>query len=684
MKSPKNIRNIALLGSSGAGKTTLVEHMLFNAKATTRIGKVEDGNTVMDWDADEIEKRMSISMSLGYFDYKNERINVIDTPGYPEFLGEQLAAVTAVETAIIVASAVGMYDTGLEQAIEAVSTRKIAKAVLVNKMDSEHADYDKVIEQIVDNSDIHPAPLFIPIGRESTFSGVIDLVKGKAYINDQPAEIPADMMSTVDEYRAKLMEGVAESDDALLETFLETGELTHDQLVEGVKNGIKHGTLIPVFACSTTKNLGVITFMDAVLEYLPSPCDVTSMPVLDGENMIEFTPAGETPLFAYVFKSFSDPNVGDMAYIRLFSGSMQSGLDVYVPEKDGRDKIGGMYFIQGKNRKDTGELCAGDIGGLVKLKTAKGLTSITSLGSNLRGLPVHLPEPMYWQAIKAANQSDEDKIGAALGRLLEEDPTISSAFDAETHEHIISAIGEQQINLVVKRLKTRFKVDAMVSDPKIPYRETITGKSDVSYRHKKQTGGRGQYGEVYFRVAPLPRGEGYKFVDAIVGGTIPSKFIPAIEKGVNETMVKGIIAGCKVVDLQVEVYFGSYHDVDSSEMAFKIASSMALRDGFQKANPILLEPIYDLRIVIPAEFMGDVMGDISTRRGKILGMEQKGKKQILNANLPLAELAAYFPALKSITQGRGKFTREFAFFEKVPGELADKVVAAYREQKEQD
>jgi elongation factor G len=684
MRSPKNIRNIALLGSSGGGKTTLAEHMIFNAKATTRIGKVEDGNTVMDWDADEIEKRMSISMSLGHFDYKNERINVIDTPGYPEYMGEQLCAVTAVETAIIVASAVGMYDTGLEQAIEAVQTRKIAKAILVNKMDSEHADYDKVIESITDNSDLHPAPLFIPIGREGSFQGVIDLVKGQAYINDQPAEIPADMKDAVEEYRAKLMEGVAESDDALLETFLENGELSHEQLVQGVKNGIKHGSLIPVFACSANHNLGVVTFMDAILEYLPSPADVQTMPVLDGENAIDFIPAGESPLFAYVFKSFSDPNVGDMAYIRVFSGSMQSGLDVYVPEKDGRDKIGGMYFIQGKNRKDTGELCAGDIGGLVKLKTAKGLTTITSVGSNLRCLPVKLPEPMFWQAIKAQNQSDEDKIGAALTRILEEDPTVSSAFDPETHEHIISAIGEQQINLVQKRLKSRFKVEAVLSDPRIPYRETITGKSDVSYRHKKQTGGRGQYGEVYFRVCPTPRGDGFVFTDSIVGGTIPSKFIPAIEKGVNEIMAKGIIAGCKVVDIQVEVYFGSYHDVDSSEMAFKIASSMALRDGFQKASPILLEPIQDLQIVIPSEFMGDVMGDISTRRGKILGMEQRGKKQILNANLPLAELAAYFPALKSITQGRGKFTQRFAFFEKVPAEIAEKVIAAYREQKEQD
>jgi elongation factor G len=374
--------------------------------------------------------------------------------------------------------------------------------------------------------------------------------------------------------------------------------------------------------------------------------------------------------------------MGEIAYTRIFSGSIKSGQDIYVPEKDAKDKISSAYYFIGKNRIDANELRAGEIAGLVKLKVAKGLNSIVAQGSKISFREIKLPSPVYWQSIRAANQNDEDKIGQALAKLLSEDPTINATINTETHENVIAGIGEQQVALIQKRLKSRFKVEAELKSPRIPYKETITGKSDHKYRHKKQSGGKGQYGEVYFRLSPTERGEGFKFINSIVGGTIPSNFIPAIEKGLNETMEQGIIAGYNVVDICVDVYFGSYHDVDSSEMAFKIASRMCLKEGFNMAKPIILEPIYLVEIIIPSEYLGDVMGDISTRRGKIQGMEQVGKKQILKATMPLAELFGYFPNLKSLTQGRGLFEQKFSHYEKLPEELAKNIIEAYQSPEE--
>ncbi len=677
----KNIRNILFVGGSGSGKTTLIEHMLYNAKSTSRIGKIDDGNTMMDFDAEEIEKKMSITLSMGHLDWKNYRVNMIDAPSYPDFYGEQIAGFAAVETAMLVVNGAGSFDVSIELPLELMAKNEgIAKAIIVNRLDNEHADYQKAIDMIQENSEIIPAPLIIPIGKENTFTGVVDIIKGKAFIDGKATDIPADMADVVEEARMKLMEAVAEADDALLEKYFEEGELTDEELVTGVKKGIKKGLVIPVFACSAVKNVGVDILLDAIIDYLPSPADHPEVPAeIDGKvQTIKISEDGD--LYAYIFKSFADPNIGDIAYVRVFSGTLRSGMDVLVPEKDGKDKIGGISYVQGKNRTDTTELRAGEIGGLVKLKLARGMNSLVPTNAKYRYPTPKLPSPIYWQTIRAANQSDEDKIGAALTRLLDEDPTVVLTLNTETHEQIISGAGEQQIGLVVKNLMKRFKVEAVLDTPRIPYRETITGNADERYRHKKQSGGRGQYGEVYFRLKPSERGKNFEFIDSIVGGRIPSKFVPAIEKGVVETMDRGVIAGYKVVDISVEVYDGSYHDVDSSEMAFKIASSQCLKACFAKANPILLEPIHNVKIVIPTEYMGDVMGDISTRRGKILGMEQSGKKQILNAQLPLAELFSYYPALKSLTQGRGRFEQEFSHYERVPYEVAEKVIAEYKEQ----
>lgn len=675
----KKMRNLLFLGSGGAGKTTLAEQIFFLTHTTSRIGKIDEGNTVLDFDPEEIAKKMSLNLSLGFVNHKDHKINIIDAPGNPDFLGDVMVAVPAVENAVLVANAAGGFEVGLELAIELLDHKKVGKVIVVNRMDNEHADFYKTLESIHENSGINPTPIHLPIGREGAFEGVVDILRQKAIRLNGEGDVPAEMQSAVEEARLHLMEAVAETDEALLNIFLENMELTDAQLLPGLKKAVANGDIYPAFVCSAHTGVGVEAFLDAVTQYLPSPEDANPLHVLENGNPKDFIAKANGELLGYIFKLYADPNMGDYAYVRVFSGSLKTGTEFYIPEKDAKEKAGNMYYMQGKNRQDTQEIRAGEIGALVKLKNAKALNSICALGSKL-SLPMpELPSPTFWQMIRAAQQSDEDKIGQALQRVIAEDPTIRFDLNQETHENVISGMGEQQLQLVLKKLKNRYKVDAMMKEPRIPYKETIMGSAESQYKHKKQSGGRGQYGEVYFRIKPTERGEGFKFINAIVGGVIPSNFVPAIEKGLLETLEKGIIAGYQVVDVAVEVYYGSYHDVDSSEMAFKIASSMALKEGFKKCKPILLEPIHELTIIVPSEYMGDVMGDISTRRGRIMGMEQRGKKQYLNAQMPVAEMYFYFPALKSFTQGRGRFTQKFSHYEKVPDEITAKVVASYQD-----
>lgn len=675
----KKLRNLLFMGSSGAGKTTVAEQIFYLTKTTNRIGKIDEGNTVMDFDPEETAKGMSLSLSLGWVNHKDHKINILDAPGNPDFIGDAIVAIPAVENVVLVVNAAAGFEVGLELAMEQLEHKKVGKIILVNRMDNEHADFHKVLEHIHENAGIKATPIHIPIGKENTFEGVVDIIRQKAIRPSGESEVPAEMQDAVAEARQNLMEAVAETDEELLNSFLEHMELSDEQLLAGMKKAVANGDIFPAFVCSAHTGVGVLAFLDAVTQYLPSPEDANPLHILEKGEPQEFNVKADGDLFGYIFKLYADPNMGDYAYLRVFSGVLKTGMEFYIPEKDTKDKAGNMYYMLGKTRNDTAEIRAGEIGALVKLKNAKALNSVTSIGSS-RSLPMpELPTPIYWQMIRAANQSDEDKIGTALQRVIAEDPTIRYELNLETHENVISGMGEQQLQLVLKKLKNRYKVDAMMKEPRIPYKETIMGSAESQYRHKKQSGGRGQYGEVYFRIKPTERGEGFKFINSIVGGVIPSNFVPAIEKGLLETLEKGIIAGYQVVDVSVDVYYGSYHDVDSSEMAFKIASSMALKEGFKKCKPILLEPIHDLTIIVPSEYMGDVMGDINTRRGRIMGMEQRGKKQYLNAQMPVAEMFFYFPALKSITQGRGRFLQKFSHYEKVPDEITAKVVAAWQD-----
>jgi len=675
----KKIRNLLFIGSSGAGKTTLAEQIFFLTHSSTRLGKIDEGNTLMDFDPEEAAKKMSLGLSIGFANYKDHKINLLDAPGYPDFIGDAIGAIPAAENAIIVANATGGYEVGLELAIEQIEHRKMGKIILVNRMDNEHADYDKTLEAIAENTGIKPIKLHIPIGKEGTFEGVVDVIRNKAIKAGGETDVPANLTNAVEEARLHLMEAVAETDEELLNEFLENMELPHDKLIAGLKKAILNGEVSPAFVCSAATAVGVMAFLDGVIDYLPSPADAVEMDVLvnDAPDKFVCNPNGE--ILGYIFKLYADPNMGDFAYVRLFSGTIKTGVEFYIPEKEAKDKVGNMYFMLGKNRNDCTEIKAGDIGALVKLKNAKVMNSVVSPNSKMAIIPVELPTPTSWQSLKAVNQSDEDKIGSALQRVIAEDPTIRYELNVETHENVLSGMGEQQLLLVLKKLKNRYKVDANLKEPRIPYKETIMGSTESHYKHKKQSGGRGQYGDVYFRIKPTERGVGFQFINAVVGGTIPSNFIPAIEKGLVETMEKGIIAGYQVVDVAVEVYYGSYHDVDSSEMAFKIASSMALKEGFKNCKPILLEPIHEVIIIVPSEYMGDVMGDISTRRGRIMGMEQRGKKQYLTAQMPVAEMYTYYPALKSFTQGRGRFIQKFSHYEKVPDDITQNVVAAWQD-----
>lgn len=678
----KNIRNIAFLGSSGAGKTTLAENLLYTTKMITRIGKVDDGNTVMDFDPEEIDKKNSLSLSCGFIDYKNNRINVIDAPGTPDYIGDQLSVFPAVETVCIVANASGGFEVGLEKALEQLANSKKSRALIINKLDQEHSDFNKIIETIAESSDIRAIPFIIPIGSESEFKGVVDILKNKAYIDGKVADVPADMADDIEEKRNVLMEAVAESDEQLLEKFFDAGELTTEEMANGAKKAIAAGTIMPAFAVSANTQVGLNALLEAIIEYLPSPAEFPNLQVSEDGEEKEFVCSPDGKILGFIFKNYGDPTMGDIAYFRLYSGSIIPGTEVFIPEKDNKDKIGNIYYAQGKNRVDASEIKAGEIGALVKLKYARSMDSFVDNGSNMKCKPVVFPNPVMWKSVVGESQNDEDKIGVAIQRLINEDPTIHLKINPETHENILSGTSEQQLLLLQKKLKNRYKVNAVLKAPRIPYRETITGKTDVEYKHKKQSGGKGQYGHVFMRIGPKVRGEGYEFINSVVGGTIPSGYIPAVEKGINETMITGIIAGYPVVDIYCDLYYGSYHDVDSSEMAFKLASTMALKIGFAKCNPILLEPIHQMKIVIPTEYMGDVMGDISTRRGKIIGMEQVGRKQILTSELPLAEVYKYFPTLKSLTQGRGQFTQSFSHYEKVPNDETNKIIAESQQEQE--
>jgi len=675
------IRNVALVGHQESGKTMLSESLLFTAGAIPRLGRIEDGNTTMDYDREEVARKISIHSGVAWCEHNGHKINLIDTPGYEDFVGDVLLGLDVSEGAIITIRADAGVEVGTDRVWGFVQDHQLPGLFVINRMDKEHANFDSVLEGLHEHFGHNVHPIHVPIGSGDNFRGVVDVVEMKAYEFEKdgkggvkPAEIPAALKARVDELRKEMMESAAESDEKLMEKYLETEALTEEEFRTGLALGVKTGQIFPVLCASPLRNMGASLILDAIVKYLPG-ADTAHHVTTDGREIpfdVKGTPA------AYVFKNISDPHIGDMLCVRVYHGTLMPGSDVHNTSRNTSERTGQLYSVVGKNRQETDQIHAGDIGALVKLRVTKVCDTLGDKhsGGVVRATP--LPKPSINAAIAPVTKGDDEKMGTGLHRLQDEDPTFDVVPSAETHQTLIYGQGELHLEIIVHKLKERFGVAVTLDKPRIPYKETIRKKAEAQGRHKKQTGGRGQFGDVWIRIEPLARGKQFEFVDGVVGGVVPGKFIPAVEKGIVATMEMGVIAGYQMVDVKATIYDGSYHTVDSSEQAFKTAGSLAFKAAVEKAGPVLLEPIVNLKVKVPDEFLGDVMGDLSGRRGKIQGTENVGRFALVSAQVPMAELYKYSTHLRSMTQGRGSHTRELSHYEEVPREIADKIIAEHK------
>ncbi len=689
--SSESIRNIALIGHGGSGKTSLAELILFTAGETTRIGSITEGTTISDYTANEIEKQYSISLSLLNAEWQNTKINILDTPGYSDFIGEVKSGLRVSDVAVMVLKAVEGVEVGAEINQKFVDELNLPSSIIINKVDNERSSFTEVVKQAKERLNGNAIVITFPVNEGNGFDTVVDVVKMKAYQYGAPGtrkvtemDIPASAADEAEAYRTELFEKVAELSEDLLNKYLEEGALSDEELAKGLKDSILAKNLVPVFAMSSTKGVGVNNFLDFVVKDCPSPLETGAVEgkMKDSDKVVSVpvNPNGEPVMF--IFKTISEAHVGELSLYRVYSGTITAGLDL-INEKNGKiERLNQLSVLNGRNRKDISKLCAGDIGAVVKLKDTHTNNTLAAKSFSVILNPIKFPEASINGAILPKAKGDEDKIANGLHTIHEEDPSFSSKFDPELSQTIIYGQGEIHLDLAIKRLKERYGVEVELVQPKIPFREAIKGRCEsAEYKHKKQSGGRGQFGHVFLKVEPLPRGGGFQFVNAIVGGAIPGRFIPAVEKGITEVMEKGVIAGCKVVDIKATLFFGSFHDVDSDEMSFKIAGSMGFKKAFLEAKPVLLEPIYEVEITIPEECMGDVMGDVSSRRGKISGMDSEGHYQKIKAVLPLAELYRYSSTLRSLTGGRGTHTRKFSHYSEVPKEVEAKIIEEYQKSK---
>jgi len=687
-----HIRNVALVAHHGVGKTTLAEAMLFQAKATTRIGRIADGSTMLDHSPEEISRQITIDLGLAQFEFQGHKINLLDTPGYADFVGDVYSALRVADSAILVLRAATGVEVGTEVVWEVLKQEKTPLLVVVNMMDKEHANFDAAVKSCHDRLGLNAVPVQLPIGEAEKFHGVVDLIENKAYTftgkgaDEKSSEvpIPAELKDKAAKARATLLEEAATGDEQLMEKFLGSGDLSVEEIRKGLCERVVMCDLAPVFCCAAASNLGVKEVLDEVVDVLPSPLDVHPQRA-NGENGsagVEIKPDAGTPAAATVFKTLAEAHLGELSLIRLWSGRLEPGKDLVNTTRGRSEKLGTLYHLCGKERTDCRGSAAGDIVAAVKLRETHTGDTLADKARPVKLAPPDFPLPVAAECIRAKNKGDEEKMAVGLNRLHEEDPTLSRYFEESTKESIVQGMGDLHLEILVERMKKRFGVEVVLSKPHVPYRETIKGRAEGDYRHKKQTGGRGQFGEVHLRVAPLPRGAKFEFVDEVKGGVIPHNFIPAVEKGVVSGMERGPLAGYPVVDVKTTVFFGKYHDVDSSEMAFKIAAESCFHEVILKATPVLLEPYSDLEVRVPEEFLGDVMGDLSSKRGKILGTESDGHYVQIKARVPMAETYKYATHLRAITQGRGLYQAKFSHYEEVPRELADKVIAAAKAERE--
>ena len=681
----KNLRNIGLIGHGASGKTSLVEALLFNTGNTDRLGRVEDGTTVTDFDQEEKKRGISLSVSIAPIEADETKINLVDIPGYFDFSGELIQGMRAVDVATIVVCGVSGVQVGTEKAWDYCNKIKLPRTFFINKLDRENSSYDKTLAQLKEKFGISVVPIQYPIGIEDDFKGVVNVISKRVRIHDpktnkiQEMDAPEELLEKIDECKRMIMEAVAETSEELLDKYFSEGELSDEEIYSGLIEGCASGEIAPVMCGSASKVIGMRCFLEDVVECFPSPKYSIPQKAINTQNSEEvFIGLDENkPFSALVFKTIADPFVGKISLFRVITGKLSNEVTVINSNKDKTEKLANVFFMRGKNQIPTKEVVAGDIAAVAKLQYTETGDTLCDINNKVIYDKMNFPKPAISMAVLPKAKGDEDKISAALQRLLEEDPTFTITRDTENAETIISGVGETHLDVIASRLRNKFGAEVILRLPKIPYRETIKGIADVQGKHKKQSGGHGQYGDVKIKFEPRKDGESdLEFVDNVVGGVVPRNFIPAVEKGLKDSMQKGILAGYPVTNIKATLYDGSYHDVDSSEMAFKMAASIAFKKGMEEAQPILLEPIMKLTITVPEEYMGDVMGDINKRRGKILGMEPDDKgRQVIYAEAPQSETFKYAIDLRSMTQGRGFFEMELAKYNEVPQQLASKIIA---------
>ena len=679
----KNLRNVGLIGHGATGKTSLAESLLFYTNNTDRLGKVEDGTTVMDYEQEEKKRKISLSTSVASFEDSNVKINIVDMPGYFDFQGEMAQGMRAVDIATIVVCAASGIQVGTEKAWDYCEKIKLPRAFFVNKMDRENANFDKVLDQMKEMFGTSVVPIQYPIGKESDFNGIINVISKTALVYNaktskmETSEIPEDLNDKVEECKQMVMEAVAETDEELLDKYLNVGELCDEDIYNGLIKGCANGDIAPVLCGSAIKMIGIKSMINSIIKCFPSP--EHSLPQkainLSNDEEVFINIDDDKPFSAFVFKTIADPFVGKISLFRVMTGKISGEMTALNTNKDKQEKLNHLFFMKGKNQIPTQVISAGDIGAVAKLQyTATGDT-LCSDKLKIMYDKINLPNAVMPMAILPKSKGDEEKISLSLSKLMEEDPVFKVERDVENAETIIWGLGETHLEVIANRIKSKFGADVVLQEPKVPYRETIKGSSDVQGKHKKQSGGHGQYGDVKIKFEPRQDGElDLEFVDKVVGGAVPRNFIPAVEKGLRDCISNGVLAGYPVIGLKATLYDGSYHPVDSSEMAFKVAASIAYKKGLEAAQPILLEPIMSVQILVPDNYMGDVMGDINKRRGRVIGMEPEGRAQKIYAEVPMSEMFTYATDLRSMTQARGVFTSEFLRYDEVPANEVNKIL----------
>ncbi len=681
------IKNIGLFGHSGCGKTSFGEAMLYLVKENTRLGRTDEGTSVFDYDEDEIERKTSINLALGYGSYRDDFFNIIDTPGYADFIGDVLSGIQACDIGALIVDASSGVEFGTELVWKFLGDGHRNRVFFINKLKKEHSDFERTLDDIQKSFTAKMFPVFLPIGKEEGFSGLVDILKEKAYqykdgIRSE-GEIPAELKPKVAELKEKMVEVACDFSEPLMNKFMEGEPIPAAEVAQALRDGFRKGEIIPILAGDAYDNIGVDLFLEFAADYLPAPTEMGNITVIDTrtkeEKQLVRDPKG--PLSAIVFKTISEAHIGDLLYVRVFSGGLEPGQMAYNIGSGREEKINQLYRIKGKERTEVNKLMTGEIGALVKLKVTKTSDTLTAIGSTIQLPLIPFPQPSISVAIVPKTKGDEERVSNGLARLHDEDPTFTYRYDPELKQQLVSGLGELHLDVIIARLRRKFGVVVELQKPKIPYRETITKNAESQGKYKKQTGGHGQYGDVWLRVEPRERGAGFEFVDQIYGGSIPNKYIPSVEKGVVEAMGNGVLAGFPVIDFRATVYDGSFHPVDSSDIAFKIAASMAFKSCTEKAGVVLLEPIAEVEVTVPETWMGDVIGDLNSRRGKILGMEMEGRLQKIKALVPQAEMYKYSTTLRSMTQGRGYFTMKFSHYEEIPRELSQRIIEDSKKQK---